>query len=290
MEAFHSFWSEPGRCRNQGQVRFPDYEQLTAILSAAEWQKHSGRIRMITDTEGAQYFQTIGLSSFWDEIDVSLDDLKETVDPFLFWAAGKLYALQKMPAPCVMLDTDLIIWRSVEDRLRGTDILAAHAEALNPEVYPDRSVFRLKNGYQFPEEWDFSLEAANTAFLYLRDNEFKKYYTGEAIRFFRNVGTEGLNPVTAMCFAEQRVLPMCAAAKGRSLSFLMDLYSVDEQDLVTHNWGFKQILEEQPQARREFCMRCVRRLMLEFPDKGERLASCRDLKQYYEDYVTVLGQ
>ena len=285
MEAFHSFWSEPNRCRNNGQIRFPDYEQLTAILSASEWQRHSGKIRMITDTEGAQFFQTIGLSNFWNEIDVSLDHLKDTVDPFLFWAAGKLYALQQMQAPCVMLDTDLILWENVEEFLKETDLTAAHPEPLNPEVYPDRSVFHLKQGYQFPEEWDFTLEAANTAFLFIRDQEFLNYYTGEAIRFFQNVEIGDLNPVTAMCFAEQRVLPMCAKARGRRMSFLMDLYGVDEQEFVTHTWGFKQILEEHSEAREEFCMRCVRRLMLDYPEYAEKLAGCRDLRPYYDRYI-----
>ena len=284
MEAFHSFWSEPNRGRNNGNVRFPDYEQLTAILSALKWKQHNGTIRMITDTEGAAYFAAAGLDCFWDRIDVSLDELKGNVDPFLFWAAGKLYALKSMPAPCVMLDTDLIIWDSVEEVFQY-DIVAAHSEELNEDVYPDKKIFHLKNNYSFPSEWDFTLDAANTAFLYMKDGAFRDYYVDEAIRFFNSVDIDGLNPVTAMCFAEQRVLPMCAAAKKKELGFLFDLMDADEQDIATHTWGFKQILDEVPEARYEFCMRCVRRVFVDFPEFVPQLAKCRDLKKYYDEYI-----
>lgn len=286
MDAFHSFWSVPNSLRRGGEIHIPDYEQLTAILSALKWQEHSGSVRMITDSRGRDYFDDIGLSSMWNGVDVSLDDLEGHADPFLFWAAGKLEALSSMQTPCVMLDTDLIIWKNVDDITAGYDITAAHPEPLNPEVYPERSAFRLKYGYTFPESWDFTLEAANTAFLCIRDLSFKDKYTEEAFRFFENIDSDGLNPVTAMCFAEQRVLPMCAKAEDRSLGFLTHPGAVDMQDVATHIWGFKQILEELPQARYEFCMRCVKRIAEDFPDRAAELRSCRDLSGYYSDYCS----
>ncbi len=290
MEAFHSFWSEPGRCRNGGNIRFPDYEQLTAILSALEWQKHNGPVRMITDPEGAEFFEEIGIYSLWNRIDATLNGVKDSIDPFLFWAAGKLFALKSMPVPCVMLDTDLIVWKNV-DALLTADVVAAHPEELNQEVYPDLRTGRLKRAYRFPEDWDFSLPAANTAFLYIRDEEFRDYYVNHAISFIREAEREGLNPVTAMCFAEQRTLPMCAAAKGRRLAYLMDdLWETDEQEFVTHTWGFKQVMEDLPEAREQFCLRCVRRIVKEFPERAAMLEKCRDLKQYYETVREGSGQ
>lgn len=284
MDAFHSFWSLPNSQRHDGSIYVPDYEQLTAVISALKWQEHSGSIRMITDSRGREYFDSVGLSSVWNGVYVSLDELQGRVDPFLFWAAGKLSALSSMDMPCVMLDTDIIIWRNVDDITDSFDITAAHPEMLNEDVYPDRSVFKLKDGYEFPSEWDFSLDAANTAFLCIKDRAFADYYTSEALRFFENVSTEGLNPVTAMCFAEQRVLPMCAAARGMRLGYLMHPGAVDMQDIATHIWGFKQILETMPEARYEFCMRCVRRIAEDFPERFDMLGSCRDLESYYREY------
>lgn len=265
MDAFHSFWSKPNSVRAGGGILLPEYELLTTILSALEWKKHNGSIRMVTDTAGAKFYEEIGLTSLWDEVDTSLDEISDKVDPVLFWAAGKLYALQKMKTPIVMLDTDLIVWKSLPD-LSQYDIVTAHDEYLNPEVYPDPQGFQLKPGYEYPKEWNFQLRAANTAFLYLKDENFRDYYVKAATDFFENVRLEGLNPVTAMCFAEQRILPMAAEEKGKSMGYLLELEYADRQDFMTHTWGYKKILSEVPEANAEFCMRCRYRIAEEFPD------------------------
>ena len=283
MEAFHSFWSEPNCRRNQGEIRFPDYEQLTAILSTLEWKRHSGPVRMMTDKAGAAFFHKIGLSPFWDETETVLDRLGETVDPVAFWAAGKLQALRAMPIPCVMLDTDLVVWENIESRLNG-DAVAAHAEALNPLTYPDPSCFPTREGYAYPEKWDFSLFAANTAFLYFRNAVLRDTYVDEAFDFMHNVRTEGLNPVQTMCFAEQRILPMCVGENGKTLRYLMKPEEVLTQHFVTHTWGFKQVLQMSGPARDAFCMRCVRRIHLDFPREADLLDGCVDLRDYERRY------
>ena len=281
MEAFHSFWSLPNRCRNENEIRFPDYELLTTILSALKWKQLNGPIRMITDSLGCEYFRSIGFSDLWDGMDTALDELTGVIDPLAFWAAGKLYALKTVQTPCVMLDTDIIIWKNINGLLL-TDAVAAHAEALNPLTYPEPSVFHFRNGYAFPKMWDFSLYAANTAFLYIRDSEFRDCYVNDAFRFMRNLETDGLNPVQSMCFAEQRILPMCAAANDKSLSFLMKPQEVFSQNYVTHTWGFKQVFEKNDAVREAFCIRCVRRILQEYPEESDALRSCPELSRYIE--------
>lgn len=290
MEAFHSFWSVPNRCRHGGSISIRSHEQLTAILSALEWQKHNGSIRMITDSSGKEYFEGIGLSPVWNGIEVYPDDMEEHVDPFLFWAAGKLRALRQMDTPCVMLDTDLIIWKNIDAVTTDFAVTAAHREELNGEVYPDPHGFAFKEGYSFPDKWDFSLQAANTAFLCIRDSSFKYAYLDAAESFIENVKPDGLDPVKAMCFAEQRVLPMCADSYGVRLGFLMSNDELDSQELATHTWGFKQILDTLPEANHQFCMRCVKHIAEDFPDRLEMLKECRDLRIYYEEYVQYNGE
>lgn len=289
MEAFHSFWSAPNRCRHNGSIHMQSHEQLTAMLSALEWQKHNGSIRMITDIGGKEYFDSIGLSSVWNGIDVYPEDM-EHVDPFLFWAAGKLRALKQMDVPCVMLDTDIIIWKNIDDITSEHAVTAAHPEELNDQVYPDPRGFAYKPGYSLPDEWDLSLRAANTAFLCIRDGSFKDAYIDAAERFIEHVKPEGLDPVKAMCFAEQRVLPMCAKAERADLGFLMNDGEQDSQELVTHTWGFKQILDTLPKARHQFCMRCVKRIAEDFPDRLQLLKGCADLRIYYEEYIRTYGE
>lgn len=273
MLAFHSLWTAPNRLRN-GAVRMPDYELLTLMLSALEWQKHNGPIRMITDEAGADFFHRAGLDGLWSEpVSTALEGMAPSLDPAAFWAAGKLEALRLTPAPCVMLDTDLVIWKNLDGLLTDA-VVAAHRETLDPAVYPDpRTAFVMDPDYTFPPDWDFGADAANTAFLYLPEEAFKDYYTGEAFRFMAALRSRELSSVVTMCFAEQRVLPMCAAARGIPLRTLLDQYDLDRQDFATHLWGYKNALADEPETRVAFCLGCVMRLLRDFPEWERVLAS-----------------
>lgn len=113
MNTFHSNWTKPFSLRNQGRSYFiEDYDLLTTVLSALEWRAHNGGIKMVTDSTGAEYYYRLGLSHIWDlGVTASLDALNsKDIFPLSFWAAGKIFALQQQPVPCVMLDTDFIAW------------------------------------------------------------------------------------------------------------------------------------------------------------------------------------
>ena len=98
--------------------------------------------------------------------------------------------------------------------------------------------------------------------------------------FMQHVRTDGSDPVQTMCFAEQRILPMCAGETGKTLGYLMKPEEVLAQSIVTHTWGFKQVLRINKQARDAFCMRCVRRIHMDFPQEAELLRGCTDLREY----------
>ena len=273
MRAFHSFWSAPNRGRNGGSIVFPDYELLTLMLSALKWRQLNRPIKMVTDSAGAAFFARMGLNELWDEPpDTSLDGIDPVLDSLRFWAAGKLHALRRMPAPCVMLDTDMILWENIEDRLSDA-VVAAHREELHPAVYPDPAeAFVLAEGYAFPKEWDFTLPAANTAFLYLPEDGLKEYYVNSAFDFMRALRNPEIDPTVSMCFAEQRILPMCAAAQGVELRTLLDQYALDDQRFVTHLWGHKNELAASPERRVKYCLGCVLRILSDFPEWEPLLA------------------
>lgn len=244
-----------------------DFELLTLILSALEWQQKNGTIQMITDDEGADFFIRNGLEDLWTlPIDTTLNAVGNDIDPFLFWAAGKLRALDSVDCPCVMLDTDLIIWSDLEHVLASETVVACHTESLSWSVYPDPSVFNLCDGYEFPQAWDFSLDPVNTAFLYIADDLLKDYYIQSAYEFMLSLEPTQLNPAQSMCFAEQRILPMCAGARGYRVATLLDIEQAYQQNLVTHVWGYKQYLNGSEDARRSFCVDCVTRILADFPD------------------------
>lgn len=286
MLAFHSFWSKPNRIRNGGSVALPDYELLTLILSALKWRQLNGPIRMITDSEGAEFFECSGFGSLWDaSVTAELDRISPALDPFRFWAAGKLEALRRVQAPCVMLDADMVLWENVNAHLTHS-VVAAHLEPLLPSVYPEPSeAFVLSPDYSFPAEWDFSLPAANTAFLYIPSEAFKKSYLDAAFGFMHALLNPEIDPTVSMCFAEQRILSMCAHAQGIAVLPLLDVNALNDQQSVTHLWGYKGQLAASPERRVRYCLSCVLRILSDFPEWADALARNRQTSPYLTSLV-----
>ena len=156
MQAFVSNWTRPYavRCPDR-PYQMTDFDLLTTVLSALVWRRENGSIRMITDDTGAQYYRSLGLTDLWDGgIFTYLNDIPSTIDPCTFWAAGKLYALAATPAPCVMLDTDFIVWHSLSEHWHRP-LAVIHREELNPAIYPAPSAFVLAPSYHFPTNWNW---------------------------------------------------------------------------------------------------------------------------------------
>jgi hypothetical protein len=285
MNAFHSNWTRPFFLRNQcGPYFVEDYDLLTTILSALEWRKHNGGIKMVTDSIGAEYYRRLELAHIWDlGIDTSLDALEsEAIFPLSFWAAGKIFALKEQPVPCVMIDTDFIVWKSLASGINGAALAVAHREDISAEIYPEKPFFNMDGNYRFPSEWDWTALPCNTALLYINDEQFKEYYTSHSITFMRNL-RETKNITAEMVFAEQRLLAMCAAAKGITVKTLLDTANLETQNEFTHVWGLKKELQTNHVKRQGFCLNCVKRIINDFPEETAVLKSIEILKPYVEE-------
>ncbi|MBE6022050.1 MAG: hypothetical protein E7231_02300 [Cellulosilyticum sp.] len=267
MQAFHSNWTKPFFSKHVGAYYIEDFELLTTILSALTWQEFNGDIQMITDEIGAAYYHKLGIEKIWNlGIDDSLESkMKGKIDPSTFWAAGKLYALEKQNAPCVMLDTDFIIWKPIEEELKKHELTVIHRESLQEDVYPNKEKLMVRPSYQYPVNWDWSLEACNTAFTFFNNEAFKAYYVDESIRFME--GVVGEDPLIYMVFAEQRLLAMCAEEKEIDIyafSNTEDLFH-SNQEMFTHIWGYKRYIRSNPLVRENFCKRCIARIQNDYP-------------------------
>lgn len=283
IQAFSSNWTRPYAMSHPGQpYEIPDFELLTTVLSALMWRKNNGSIRMITDCVGERYYRSLGLDSLWDGgISCELDAIPYTIDPSTYWAVGKLYALQHISAPCVMMDTDFIVWCKLEERLASSDLAVIHREDLMPDIYPDREVFSLARGYSFPENWDWETPACNTALTWFGSEELRQEYITQALKFVR--ATRGHDSLIYMVFAEQRLLAMCAQANGYQIDALStpeELFQPDQKEF-THTWGFKQAMMEHPEMREAFCARCAARITRDFPEYRDICAGIPSLRKYF---------
>lgn len=280
MNAVHINWTRPYFERNSGEYQIEDFELLTTVLSALKWREKNGSIKMITDTVGAEYYRKNGFGELWDGgIHTALDGIKE--DAYMFWAAGKLHALRNEKAPVAVIDTDFIVWEEILfDKL--PDLTVIHDEELYPDVYPNVNAFRMKGAYRFDPLWDWSLKALNTAFYVIKNDELLDIYTKEAIYFMENAEPQE-DPLRYMVFAEQRLLPMCAAKMGCEVSTFSTLERLFKhgEGWFTHIWGMKQQMRDNAELREAFCRRCAGRLRRDFPDWGERLKKCPPLERYF---------
>ena len=223
MRAFHTNWTAPFFARNpHANYEVEPFELLTTALSALFWERCGGTISMLCDSRAAGYYCNYGLDGLWDGgIQTVLDEIPREIDPNIFWAAGKLFALRAHGAPCIMLDTDFIVWKPIEHLLDGVSLAAIHREDIMPDVYPNADALSAAKGFDF-SKLDWSVNPANTALSYFGNQEFLTYYTDCAISFMRTCVSAD-NPLTYMVFAEQRLLAMLAKAQNILLCALSDL-------------------------------------------------------------------
>lgn len=260
MNAFHIISTAPYFARNDGAFALEDFDLYCGVLSALVWKRDGSRISLYCDKAGGDYFRNAGLAELYDEVIDTVPADLEGINPEMFWAGGKLLALREVAAPCVMLDTDLIVWNKPTF---GQEIIAAHREDLKPDIYPPFEFFSAP-GHIIP---NFNREVLpiNTAFLYIPDEDFKQFYTSQAIAFMKSAENCG-DRLRYMVFAEQRMAAMCADYLGIKVKTLLNKdFLYFPQDNYTHLWGAKQQMREQPELRRDFILRCVSRIERDFP-------------------------
>ena len=283
MDAIHINWTKPFTDKTGSQYGTEDFELLTTVLSALNWQKHNGRISMITDSAGYDFYETNGLLPLWDGgVKKTLDEIP-AVNSDMFWAAGKLWALHDSSAPVAVIDTDFIVWAPIAfDNL--ADAAVIHEEDLYPDVYPEISHFKMKAGYEFDPGWDLSLRACNTAFAVIKNQDLLKYYTAEAIKFMQSAEDVD-DSLTYMVFAEQRLLPICAKKLRLQITVLSNLEQLfkDGERYFTHTWGMKQQMRDMPELRVDFCMRCAARIRRDFPEWADILGKIDCLMPYFTE-------
>lgn len=257
-----------------------DYDLITLLLSVAAFEKYNGKTKLYADARALEYMRERSLEGIFSRGTREME-VPDTIDPAVFWAGGKLSALQMEELPSVMIDTDLIIWEDLTEMLKGKQIAVIHREELREQIYPDPYSFAMKEEYRFPEDWDFSTLPANTAMLYLKDPDFRDSYVREAFRFMQSIRPTQDN-LCPMVFAEQRILPTMAQAKGIAVYAFCDrIEQLREQHTFTHLWGHKNILKYNMDERRSFIRRCMKRLAGEFPEMYRTAAGLEE----FEDYV-----
>lgn len=261
MNAIHIQSFAPAAAKGKASPSVEDFDLYCTALSALQWRKNGGTITMCCDSAFAEYYRRIGITDIWNSVSVCVADDMEGIDPLMFWAGAKLLALRDVQAPVAMIDTDFIMWNLPRF---GEELIAAHREDISDGIYPPLSFFKTR-GHILP---DFSEDVLplNTAFLYVPDNDFKEFYTSQAIAFMKSAVKCG-DYLKYMVFAEQRIAAMCAEYTGTPVKTLLDKDVLFRpQSDFTHLWGAKQAMRDHPELRGDFLEKCRRRLIGDFPE------------------------
>jgi hypothetical protein len=216
---------------------------------------------MYCDTRGAQYLEGRGLRELWDELRITIPDDLGGINPHMFWAAGKLFALEQASCPVLMLDTDFIAWELPE---LNDGIVAAHREEMNERTYPPVSSFDMRD-YTFDDSLDYSPRPLNTAFLYISDEQFKQYYVHNAMSFMR-AAEDNDDYLAYMVYAEQRLLAILAKHAGIKVKTLFEFKERYNQSRYTHTWGAKDTMRKNVGEYERFCDKCKARIKSDFPE------------------------
>ena len=262
--AFHVLWTKPST-GNGEHFGMNAAEILTMVLSALMWQKHNGSISLYTDKTGYEFLRDRELLGLWDG-GVNTEVLETTdypIDAEVFWAAGKLIALEKQAAPCVMLDTDLIVTRPLHKLLKKQGVTALHPEELNGEAYLSPDVLKCPRNFSFPAFYNWEVLPSNTAFLYIADERFKDFYVGQAKRFMFHNTARPMEMVSQMVFAEQRLLSICADYKKIAIQYLLPNPFSTTNETVVHLWGFKGMLRQNENLQAVYCKQLIKTLGIE---------------------------
>lgn len=254
--------------KNKGSEYYvEDFEILTTILSALMWRMKNGPIKLYTDAVALDYYKRLGITNIWDGgIDTEvLTAIPSTINQEIFWAAAKLFALKNEEGPVAMIDTDLIIWEKIEKLVDGKRLLVLHREDFI-ECYPPFETLKKREGYRPDERWNWTIKPCNTAFAYFNDDDLKTYYTDCALDFMEGNDERPLEMISQMVFAEQRILGMCADVKQVEIYSLLEDPFQDDNKIVTHLWGTKDLAKGDSTKNQVLCSILVKKLLKEFPN------------------------
>ena len=274
ITAIHINSTAPFALKNPGAAyRIDDFDLLSTVLSALMWRERNGPVKLYADKRARDYYDSLGLLDLWDAgVDTEVvENIPDTVNQQIFWAAAKIFALRNEPTPVAMIDTDLIVWRSLAEELDGKPFAVLHREELLEFCYLPADWLKKREGYRFDPEWDWAVKPCNMALAYFSDPGFKQYYTGCAIDFMTDNSEYPMDMVSQMVFAEQRLAAMCAVQMNIPIHhFLDDPFQRDNRSF-SHIWGGKDIARRNATSRKELCEALFRKIEVHFPDYYDKL-------------------
>jgi hypothetical protein len=194
----------------ENQFIIYDFEVPIITLSILNWKKFNGKIKLYTNDNGYEMFQSLNLIDYYDEVDITtIDDQldKYEIDDNVFWACYKLLVLETLKTPFTILDLDLYLETTLNKKFLNADIGLLHFED-ESMTYPFYKNIMGIDRVDWPDSWNFHSNPVNVALTYFGNQDALNQYTDLAIKFMDgNVEPSKYDVfMSRMPFAEQAIL------------------------------------------------------------------------------------
>ena len=321
MLGIHCFFSQPvqqGRDVSgvyktyiPGKI-FSNYALYTMLLSALQWKKTNGNIKLYCDASVYEQLRQFRLLSCWDDIEVLRDDsVDRGINLQVFWSAVKFLVYERQYEPFVCIDTDLIVWKKL-DICPDVDWQFAHWESIEPGdiSYPDTATLSKPAGYIFPKLAFAETRASNMCITVFNNMDFCRIFVNEAFKYMRGNKVDSISSLHAtpeILYMEQRLPVLLSKRYGYTCRpFLNATWSpkffrfvsddpqygswsfnrLDDRMLFTHFWFYKKWLGNILWLSLNWNSSCYTNLLLGF--RKNRWICCNLLNNCYDKCSTNL--
>lgn len=205
------------------------YNKLDVLLllcSSVLWKKHHPTFTtfLFCDELTLELLIKLNATELWDNIKLIEDNPK--INKQIFWAASKVEQLKYIQEPTILLDHDLLVFRSLEEHIKDTPLFA-HDE--NGEMYyptsHDKIIAQTEDIISRPKPL-----AVNCSFVYFPSSSFANLYANTSIELMERF-TELKAPNSKyLIYAEQL-----------TLKSLLDRESIKYNTLINEKWHCKEL-------------------------------------------------
>lgn len=281
INAFQVYWTTPMK-----KAEIPIFYLFTLVLSALMWKTNNGEsITLYTDKNFYKLLSDKNLLSVWDKYEIITEERLTDIDIYKYWSIGKFYAYSKEKAPCICIDTDLIIWENITSKLVGKKVLVSHWESVEGNEYYFNKDDSLVSSSEFAgDEWDWDINAVNTSICYFRDQKFKDFYVDKVLSYMKKASDNLPDEKNReLLFAEQRLFSMCYKnfynddkldvlfnatwrpeggffVDSKGSRFKWDFCNIENNDIATHVWVEKRWIATHEERRNSFCEKVLLKL------------------------------
>ncbi|MDR7132748.1 hypothetical protein J2X69_005122 [Algoriphagus sp. 4150] len=194
MKIIQSIWTKPfftGKAtihegRLNGGWPHRRFNYYSIIFSALQLKRYFGSVELITDDIGKEILVD-KLGAPYSVVNVSLNELHEYNSAL--WALGKIRAYSQQREPFLHVDTDVFLWKRIENRVLEAKLIAQNRET-NTGMFSTTFKYVLDNFEFIPPYLSKHKDVAavpfiNAGILGGTEIDFFQYYTSEVTNFIK---------------------------------------------------------------------------------------------------------